>query len=561
MLSLVCAALLNHADAFAIPVPPQPRIPTTTHLTALANPYLQSLSKTHPRARVSKIETTSDYLNSLSTSTVDAADENLTSTYCSTAKENKRMKYSSIGTNTETLNSSVCFRSTTENRSNVFTFSAPPTHIATVTKMFGSDEYLNRLQEIGNVENVSREQRGVRSLHYSTATLYDARKSDTMSTPARSLSVAKKSNTQDYLSSLARFDDEIKAETKKTAAYLDCTTAALYSAANIWDVYTQSTTDAASHTFLNRDTSQEVGINIENDVTVTSFSSKLFDEAGYSIPSTLSTMAVTYRTHTLSEEGSFLLEDIVLCQKDESLVFDSNFATNGDFPKVYATITEDMARRIAMAADFVMEKHPLETLSHIANELSVGELSDRATRCLLNLGEAFVMALGIVLHGVSGKNFNDLVEGAQKAARNAITTSVASLSVAVQEVGQMEVSEVLQSMITLVVTISSALFRMLNAVVEIVAGKSINDIAGAVSQSIEAQISEMLATVDGLSDKSLHELNCMLVEFESQAIDVVLKTCTATMVSMGANLEVLSGLKMKALELKNTNKSTSVQGV
>ena len=58
------------------------------------------------------------------------------------------------------------------------------------------------------------------------------------------------------------------------------------------------------------------------------------------------------------------------------------------------------------------------------------------------------MALGIVIQVISGENLNDLVKGAQKAGKSVIATSVSSLSAIGGEIGDMEVSEVVEITIT-----------------------------------------------------------------------------------------------------------------
>eukprot|EP00977_Amphora_coffeiformis_P024733 scaffold16756_cov148-Amphora_coffeaeformis.AAC.1 len=568
---LVCAARLNHADAFAVPSPLQQRVPTTTSLSAATNPYLQSLSET--RSSTSKAESTKDYLKSLTITTVDVDAETPTSTHYSSTKENKNspptattnpakehtrdylksLACLSIETKSETHKAPVCFESTTGSRPTSFTLSVT----TTATKTFGSGEYLKSL-EICDLERKLEERKGAKIVDSTTAHLYNAGKDDAVSTPTTI--VAKKSSSQDYLKSLARFDAEIKAETKKAASYLDCTTAALYSAAKAGNVSAQSATGGASGIAVNKETSKKMQSDTANDAMATNVNTMLTEEVEFSIssPSTPSVIA-TDDVQRLTVEADFFSSGIL--EEDDTAVLQDNFVTAKDFPGIYTTITEDMLRRVAMAADFVLEKQPLDTLNGVVKELSVGDLTDRLTRGLVNLGEVFVMALGIVVQVASGKDLNDLVKGAQKAAKNAIATSVTSLSVTVKEIGEMEVSEVLQSMIRLVVTISNALFRMLNAVVEIVTGKSVKEIRDAAAQSIEAQTGEILATVDALSEKSLHELASMLAEFELQTAGAVLKTTTATMEYMGANLEVLTGLKKKAAEFEDNTKNTAVQGV
>lgn len=545
---------------------------TTTTLHAAANSYLQGLSagKGHPTSE--KTKNAQDYLQSLeslnhvegSVGTHEKAAAYLecsTATLYGAAAVDKTKNRSNVATSDmrQIVKSSKTQLETPQVGESTFTATRPrpsttkgdaltTTYPVTKKKKMDAREYLESLASsstdggyISGAQTVMKSlDSPMTSLPNAEANLYHPTHQSPEATTRQ-----KSSRSQDYLQSLELFDTEIKADTQKATAYLDCTIAALYSAAKNTDTSTLKT-DSAASTGTFEETQKVTVMDTKKDTTTVHLTSKSTDTGQCTVSPIKSTVEAD-NVERLSEEFDLVAKGIL--QEDGTRVEDEVETTAVDaLPGIYTTITEDMARRVTMAADFVMEKSPTEMLDYITKELSVGELTDLVAGGLVSLGEVFVVAFSVLVQVVSGQDLSDLVSGAQKAVKNVVATSVASLSNRAKEIGDMEVSKVTQSMIELLASIWKALFRMLNAVVEIVAGKNVNEIGDTAAQSIEKQTNEVLATVNDLSDKSLQELATMLTEFEAQAAEVVVATTTAAVESIGADLGALTGLKAKAGE-------------
>ena len=248
-----------------------------------------------------------------------------------------------------------------------------------------------------------------------------------------------------------------------------------------------------------------------------------------------------------------------------------------------ATLSDDMMRRIALAADFAMDNtwdaetikatSPLADIttvladitenSHVAlqngqdevtksltkwvkstqnilessnnveagvkqfaTDMSVSELSERIAQGFFSLGELVVTALNLVAESVSGKSLTVAAKSAQEAATEAIAGAVASVMTTVQKIGDFSVADVLQSMVELIILISRVVFKIFAGAIEIVSGKSVGQMGQALTDSFEKEAKALAATKSELSEKSLYDLVVVLGKFELEAAEAVMATAT-----------------------------------
>jgi hypothetical protein len=167
---------------------------------------------------------------------------------------------------------------------------------------------------------------------------------------------------------------------------------------------------------------------------------------------------------------------------------------------------------------------------HFVQTASLAELAMAAVRVVLQIAQMVLSILNILVEAVTGMTVADVVHTAQGAVQDMANSAVSAVLDSVHQLGALTVQEALVSLVSLVVTVTSILFRILSGILELVTGKTAGEwaLVGRTAVEVAAQDAVTAArhTATDLSHKSLTELVALLGQWEQHMTDTVLVTAS-----------------------------------